>query len=184
MSLLSRDFDQTAQAQQESVAGMARRVAGLSLQICVLILLSTFPFKILHFADVRPAFLLMAVYYWAVYQPARLSPLAAFLAGLFLDLLFATPLGLNALTLLVLQRLATRQRKFLSGQTYPVVWLGFFLISFGAFAFQWAVFSLFDWSLVPPKPMLFSAALTGLFYPPVAFALGAFSKASARQSMS
>lgn len=185
MSFLSRDFDHTAQAQQESVAGMLRRLAGLGLQVAALVLLSIFPFKFLHFAEVRPAFLLMAVYHWAVFSPQRLSPLAAFVAGFFLDLLAGGPLGMNALTLLCVQRITARQRKFLSAQPFPVLWMGFFLVAAMAFALQWAVISLFDFSLMDVRPMLFSAALTGLFYPPVAWVLSAFARtAPGRQSMS
>jgi rod shape-determining protein MreD len=181
---LKRDFGEVGAAQQESVAGLLRRFGALGFQLLVLFVLSVFPFKFLHLAEVRPSFLLMAVYYWAVFRPQTLSPLAAFLTGLLLDLLSAGPLGLNALTLLGARQLTGRQRRFLVGQSFPVLWMCFFLVAALAFAAQWAVFSLFSMTLMAPRPMLISAALTGLFFPPVAWALSAFGKASQQRASS
>lgn len=179
---LKRDFGEVGAAQQESVAGLLRRLGSLGFQLLILFLLSVFPFKLLHLAEVRPAFLLMAVYYWAVFRPQTLSPLGAFLAGLLLDLLAAGPLGLNALTLLGARQLTGRQRRFLFGQSFPVLWMCFFLVSALAFLLQWGVFSLFSLQFMAPRPMLISAALTGLFFPPVSWALGVFGRAAQRSS--
>jgi rod shape-determining protein MreD len=177
MPFSNREYD-AGQTQPESVLGMLRRTALLALQVFFLILLSIFPFKMLHFAEVRPAFLLMAVYYWSVFRPQLMSPAGAFAAGMLLDLLCAGPLGLNALTLLGMQALTGRQRKFLSGQSFVVLWLCFFLMAALACFFQWTVFSLFDLRLSPLRPLLVSAALTGLFFPPMAWILGALDKSS------
>jgi rod shape-determining protein MreD len=181
MSFLSRDFDQTAQAEQESVVGMLRRLAGLSLQLAALIMLSSFPLGIPHFSAVRPSFLAIAVYNWAVFAPQKLSPLAAFMAGFALDLLSSGPVGLNALALLAVQRVALRQRKFLSGQPYLVVWLGFWLVSAAVFLLQWAGYSLYYWKLEPGEPMLLGALLTALCYPPVVWVLNALGRVRGRR---
>jgi rod shape-determining protein MreD len=180
MSLLSRDFDEIAPAQQESIIAMLWRLTLLSLQLALLILVSSFPIGIPHFASVRPALLPIAVYDWAIFAPLRLPPLAAFLAGFVMDLLSAGPLGLNALTMLLVQRLTLRQRKFLSGQPFVVIWLGFFLVSSTVFLIQWATFSMFEWELLDARPALFGALLTSLFHPPVVWFLNAFNRTISR----
>jgi rod shape-determining protein MreD len=175
MLFKKRDYD-PGHAESESIMGMLQRWVLMSVQVFFLIGMSVFPFKFLHFGDVRPAFLLMAVYHWSVFRPQALSPPAAFCAGIVLDLLCAGPPGLNALTLVGMQRLTGIQRKFLSGQSFLVLWLCFALMALGAFAFQWAISSLLEWHLVPPRPMLMSAGLTALFFPTVAWLLGLFHK--------
>jgi len=173
-------FDKNSYAQdrglEESFASAFRRTALVALQIAVLMLLSAFPFNFWHMASVRPAFLLMAVYHWAVFRPRTLPPVGAFLAGLLLDLLTAGPLGLNALTLVAVQWFTKTQRRFLVGQSFLVLWLCFFLMSFAAYGFQWAMFSLFSLTLSPVRPMLAGAVVTGLFFPPMAGLMNAFNK--------
>jgi rod shape-determining protein MreD len=173
-------FDKNSYAQdrglEESFASAFRRTAIVAVQIAALMLLSAFPFNFWHMASVRPAFLLMAVYHWAVFRPQTLSPLAAFVAGILLDLLTAGPLGLNGLTLVSVQWFTKTQRRFLIGQSFLVLWLCFFLIALGAYTFQWAMFSLFSLALSPVRPMLAGAVITGLFFPPMAGLMNAFNK--------
>jgi rod shape-determining protein MreD len=126
--------------------------------------------------DVRPALFLVAVYYWAVFRPEAFPPPAAFVSGLLLDLLYAGPLGLNALSLVVAQWFVKSQRRFLSGQSFLVLWMCFFLVAAGVFALQWAAVSLFDFHVLPVKSIVISAALTGLLFPLLAGVLGAFLK--------
>jgi rod shape-determining protein MreD len=161
---------------QESFTSLARQWGMVAAQIFVLTLLSGLPLPFSHFAAVRPAFLLMAVYHWAIFRPQMMPPWGAFLGGLLLDLVGAGPLGLNALTLVGAQAVTRSQRRFLIGQSFPVLWMCFFLVSAGAFACQWTVFSAFSAAFSPPRPMLVGALLTGLFYPLVAAALNTLVK--------
>jgi rod shape-determining protein MreD len=45
----------------------------------------------------RPEFVLMALIYWSMALPNRIGVSAAWITGLFVDVLLGTPLGINAL---------------------------------------------------------------------------------------
>ena len=45
----------------------------------------------------RPAFVLMVLIYWSMALPNRIGVSAAWITGLFVDVLLGTPLGINAL---------------------------------------------------------------------------------------
>ena len=151
---------------------------GLGLAVLlVLILLSAVPFRIAHLGEVRPAFMLMAVYYWTILRPA--PPLAVFAVGLVLDLLSAYPFGMNALVLVTAQALTGHNRKFLLGQSFLVIWAGFALVALGAGIVQWALFSLFELAFVSAKPMLISVTLSAFLFPLFVLPLAAVHKALA-----
>jgi len=143
--------------------------------VFVLLILSVFPFKIAHRGEIRPAFLLMAVYYWAILRPPM--PLAAFVLGIFLDLLSDYPTGMSALILVTVQWLTSNQRKFFLGQSFLVIWAGFALVALAAGIVQWVLFSLFDMTLVPARSMLISALLSSFLFPLVVWPLSRVYKA-------
>lgn len=151
---------------------------GLALLVLTaLFSLSVMPLDILHLGDVRPAFMLMAVYYWTVLRAPLWAPVAVFAFGLALDLLFAYPLGLQALVFVLAQWLTGSQRKFLLGQSFPVIWAGFALVALGAGALQWALFSLFNLTWFSARLMLVSAALSVCLFPLLAWPLSVVHKA-------
>ena len=151
---------------------------GLGLAVLlVLILLSAIPFRVAHLGEVRPAFMLMAVYYWTILRPV--PPLAVFALGLVLDLLSAYPFGMNALVLVTVQALTGGQRKFLLGQSFLVIWAGFALVALGAGAVQWVLFCLFNLALVSAKSLLISVILSAVLFPLAALPLAAVHKALA-----
>ncbi len=153
---------------------------GLGLAVLLaLVLLSAVPFRIAHLGEVRPAFMLMAVYYWTILRPS--PPLAVFILGLILDLLSYYPFGMNAMVLVAVQALTTHNRKFLLGQSFLVIWAGFALVALGAGALQWGLFSLFNVALVSAKPVLISIVLSAFLFPVSVLPLAAVHKALSDQ---
>lgn len=151
--------------------------AGIALLIyCVFLILSVFPLPFAFISVVRPAFLLMAVYYWAAFRPQLWSSPGVFAGGVLLDLLSGYPPGLNGVTFVIVRQLVVPQRKFLLGQPFPVVWAGFCLLALGAGFLHWSVFALTDSSLPPTKPVLLGVVLSALLYPLVALALHTVNK--------
>jgi rod shape-determining protein MreD len=154
---------------------------GLGLAaILGLILLSAIPLRIVHLGEVRPVFMLMAVYYWTILRPA--PPLGVFALGLVLDLLSGYPLGMNALVLVLAQSLTAHNRKFLLGQSFLVIWAGFALVALGAGVLQWILFSLLSLTLVAAKPVLISTVLSAVLFPVAVLPLAAVHKALSDQS--
>ena len=56
----------------------------------------------------RPSWVPLAIFFWALAAPQRIGPFAAWIIGLFLDVLHADPLGLNALVLALTTHFASR----------------------------------------------------------------------------
>ena len=170
---------------EEPIFSMLGRWLVTLFVIAVLIGLSAFPFRIGDFGEIRPSFMIMAVYYWAVMCPPMLSPVAAFLAGAVFDLIIACPLGLNALTLVVVQWVTRAQRKFLLGQPFLVMWAGLGIVSLGAALLQWGLVALFEWTRdLPLEPALMSALLTTAIFPLAVPLLSVFNKPLADRNTS
>lgn len=156
---------------KQSLFESTGRLGILLLIIFVLLILQCFPLRIGGFGEIRPAFLLMAVYYWAIYRPYMLGVVGAFVAGLALDLLTGVPLGLNALTLVAVRTLAASQQKFMLAQKFGVMWLCFALVAFGAGLLQWLVVTVLLLEATALQPVMFSALLTTLLFPALALPL-------------
>lgn len=165
---------------RESLLRTIGRWGLVLIAILALVLLSAVPLQIAHLGEVRPVFMLMAVYYWTILRPS--TPIAAFFLGLLLDLLSDYPLGMNALVLVLAQVLTTHNRKFLLGQSFLVIWAGFALVALGAGISQWLLFCLYDLSLISAKPMLASTALSAFLFPVVVLPLAAVHRALSERS--
>lgn len=139
--------------------------------IFVLLVLSAFPVPFLGLGEICPVFLLIAVYYWAIFKPQVLPPAGAFLAGFLLDLLSAYPAGMNAFLFVLVQWMVTGQRRFLLSQNFAVIWASFTLVAFIFSVVRWAVFSLFEFHLMPIKPVVIAALMTAVVYPLVVMPL-------------
>lgn len=136
--------------------------------IALFLLLNVVSFSMPHAGDFKPFFLLMVVYYWAIYRPTVMPVGYTFALGLILDFLADLPLGLSALVLVALQTIVRRSRLFLMGQPYVTVWLGFGILSIGYTAAFWLLMSIKNLSFVPASSlvqMLVACALSVLLFP-------------------
>lgn len=165
---------------QEGWKGILLSVAGriglTLLVIFVLLLVSTFPLPGPHMAEVRPAFVLMAVYYWTILWPGTFGYFLTFCLGISLDLIAGFPPGLNAGPLVLVQWITFRQRKFMLGQPFPVLWAGLALMAAGTGLVQWVMFSLFSGHTMALRPQAMSVLVTCGLFPLVAPALSAFGR--------
>src|SRR5688572_30014044 len=132
--------------------GWGARVLMAQMLTLLLFTLNLVSFSLPYAGEMRPFFLLMAIYYWAIYRPTLLPPVAAFTLGLLLDVLSDFPLGLNAILLLAVQLIVRRNRLFLMGQPYGMVWMGFGLTCITVAGAQWAFFALMSQGLPGIEP--------------------------------
>lgn len=121
--------------------------------------------------EIRPLFLLMAVYYWAVFRPTLIPPVMAFIWGVLFDVLAGFPIGMNALLLVFVQWIVRDQRLFLMGQSYGTLWLGFAVTVAGYSLAQWALFALMSFSLPDYKPAAAAGLLSVGLFPVVSLLL-------------
>lgn len=142
--------------------------------IIVFLLLNVVSFSLPHAGDFKPFFLLMAVYYWAIYRPTVMPVAYTFILGLVMDLLSELPVGASALILIALQVTVRRSRLFLMGQPYVMVWFGFFLTAVANAFCLWVIMSLSTLSFVSLTALfqtLVAALLSTLLFPLATIAL-------------
>lgn len=130
----------------------------------ILLLLTTVPTRLPGLAGITPMLPMMGVYYWAIYRPDLLPAWSAFVIGLLYDIIAGTPLGVNALVLVLVQGTAASQRKFFLGKSFLVAWWAFGLLAAGAIGMAWLLVSMLLGAAIDPMPVVFQYLLTlGIF---------------------
>ncbi|HET6469609.1 MAG TPA: rod shape-determining protein MreD [Geminicoccaceae bacterium] len=150
---------------------LARRLdLGLRRQIPLATALLAVQLDLLPVPDPSPQSLapfatLCVVYYWGVYRPDLMTPLATFVIGLTLDLLAGGPLGFNALILTLAVGLMAPRQKALVAASPLVIWLCFGLLALVVAVVRWLVASLWWGRLFALEPLLYETGLTVVLYP-------------------
>lgn len=145
-----------------------RQATPIALTV-LLAILSAVPIGIPGYTAVVPAYTAMAAFYWAVFRPDLQPPFALFLVGVLQDILAATPLGMTALSLMLVHGLAVSQRRAFLGKPFVLAWFGFVLIHALAAFLVWLLTSLLALRLVGPEPAVFQYLVTVTLFPVVAW---------------
>jgi rod shape-determining protein MreD len=135
-------------------------------------ILSIQPVHIPAYAALAPAFMLMAVYHWAIYRPDLLPASAVFLIGISHDLLAGGSLGVTAVVLLLARAVVVRYRRWFPDRAFPFVWAGFTLLTAAAMLVLWVLHSLLEAKGVEFGSSIFRAVLTISLFPFASFLLG------------
>lgn len=144
-----------------------RQLRGIvpAFTVFFLVVLGLIPWHIPGLSVVMPAFPLIAIYFWSIYQPGRLPYWAVFLFGVLQDLLLGMPLGQGALALLMVQGLVVSQRRFFLSKPFLVVWWGFSMVAPIGAVIAWAAASASRGAVIPPVPIVVQTIITMLLYP-------------------
>lgn len=118
------------------------RLSVPQILLLVFFILSFVTVSLPFFGQLRPHFLLMGLYYWAVYRPTIMPPVYCFVLGLLMDLITGLAPGIHAILFLLVRWIVVDQRRFLMGQPYIVTWIGFALICIGFYFGQWLFIGL------------------------------------------
>lgn len=114
----------------------------------------------------RAPLLLMAIYYWSVYRPTLTPPWLVFAIGLLSDIITGLPfLGLSAILFLLAHLAVVDQRRFLTGQSFTVVWMGFAALAVAYHLMQWGISSMLSWQWMPPRDFAASYILGIAVFP-------------------
>lgn len=114
---------------------------------------------------VKAPLFLMVIYYWAIYRPTLLPLWLVFCAGIAMDVLSNLPMGLSALVFVLVHWSVRDQRRFLMGQPFPVIWLGFIVTAGLAGFIQWVLFGLSKLGWTPLDALGLSIALGACIFP-------------------
>jgi rod shape-determining protein MreD len=131
-------------------------------------LLAVAPYGIADQAAMLPAVTFACVYFWSLLRPGAMPPPVVFVVGLLLDLLGYLPLGVGALTLLIVHGLVVHWRPILVRQGFVAAWLTFAGFAAGAAALGWVTTALLMFRLLPVGPVLFEVMLAAALYPALA----------------
>jgi len=115
--------------------------------------------------DGRLSFILIGIYFWTIYRPNLLPYPVIFVCGFLLDLLSGGIVGLNALCFMVIVMIVRNQRRFLLGQSWPVVWAGYCVAVSVVIFLQYLGYSMAASQFLPFIPLLFNLIITYLLYP-------------------
>ena len=140
-----------------------------SMLTLALVIIGVVPLRILEFSTVMPLLPLMAVYHCAVFRPRLLPAYAVFLIGILQDILTGAPVGVNAFVFLLVYGAVLSQKRFFTGRSFLILWLGFALIAACATALNWMAVSLLSVTVVEIRTAVFQYLLTLGFFPAVAW---------------
>ena len=116
--------------------------------------------------------LLIALYYWCVFRPTLLPAWLVFIGALAFDLLSGSLLiGSSAALMLAGRFVLLDQRRFLTGQGFIMIWIGFGAFTTAYHLLQWALYSTFKFQWFPPEGFLQSLIMGVVLFPIVYFIL-------------
>ncbi len=119
------------------------------------------PFSLLF----KAPYILMVIYYWSLFRPTLLPYWLVLIAGLFFDLIAGFPLGVHGLLFMVCRFFVTSQRRFLLGQNFMIIWLGYCVVTVAYMCLQWLVLSLSQLTLFPITKTLYGYGIGGILFP-------------------
>lgn len=131
----------------------------------LLLLLATAPLNLPGQAQLQPAVLICAVFFWSLFRPASLPPPLVFVLGLLADLIGLMPPGVMIFTLLAVQAVVLRGRRVLARQGFLLVWAALIVLAGAVALIGWGLASVLLWQVLPTGPALFQWALTVALYP-------------------
>lgn len=158
----------------------ARQLAPFFISV-VLVMLSALPVYLPGYGQVAVDVGLMTVFYWAIYRPDLFPAIAAFVLGLWEDILVGSPIGLHALILLLANWAIISQRTFFQGKSFGVIWWCFSMVAMASALASWVIVCALNTTLMSPVPVLFQSVLTIGVFPFMAWLLARAQHAIIRQ---
>jgi rod shape-determining protein MreD len=139
-------------------------ISAIMLQI-----LAVLPIGIPQWGALAPPLMLIAVFYWSLVRPDLMPPTAAFLLGLFQDLLSGAPIGSGALVMVATQWTMRGQQRFLVNRPFLLLWGSFLPVAAAAALLQWGIYVLLNLHVVPISASAVRLMLGFALFPVVAW---------------
>jgi rod shape-determining protein MreD len=128
------------------------------------IFLSYTPSHIYGISNFFPALDLMVVYYWSLYRPHVIPNWFVFSSGLIKDTLSGAPIGVNALSYIILRGLAIYKGGPLKS-TFIALWHGFAIFTAIILLFKWLIYSFVFAEFVEVNMIIMQFIISILLYP-------------------
>ncbi|MCH4024652.1 MAG: rod shape-determining protein MreD [Acetobacter sp.] len=143
---------------------LARRLVPGGIIVLIVLVLSA-PSGLPEVTSLLPSFVIASVFFWSVWRPAIMPAPGILALGLILDLVGFAPLGISALTLLLLHGVTLQFRYGLMRLSFMFLWIVFSFSALLTCLLQLLLTSLLGLALLPPQPAFFEAALAVGIYP-------------------
>ena len=135
----------------------------------VLIFLFSLSFRSIGFNYFHPMIGLICVYYWCLRSSSIFSYISAFCVGFWLDALSSSPLGLNALLLMILVFALSFLERYLRSAIFGLAWAAFAIAGLAFVLLKWFILVLYFGRLFSFEEILLCYLTTLMFYPLIAW---------------
>lgn len=127
--------------------------------IVIMILMTVIPDVMPIIARMGALWPLIGIAYWTLARPRNLRTPSVFLLGLLMDIVSFVPLGVHALVFVMMQIILKRQRRFLLGQGFWVLWTAYALFGLSVYIGLYVLLSP-----VQPSALSFTQGLIGVAF--------------------
>lgn len=139
--------------------------------IIAMILLTTLPMTFSASLPIGGLWPLIGITYWTLTRPRSVNPILVFLLGLFADIVFFVPFGIHAAVFVLAQYVVVRQRRFLIGQGFWVLWAAYALLATAVYTVLFYTTSIFLPGAIAYQRGLIGVGIAWAAVPLVAFLL-------------
>ena len=139
--------------------------------IVAMILLTTLPMSFSPNLPVGGLWPLIGITFWTLSRPRSMHPVTVFCLGLFADIVAFVPFGIHAAVFVLAQYIIVRQRRFLIGQGFWVLWAAYALLATVVYAVLFYLTSLFLPGAIAFERGLIGVGIAWATVPLVAFFL-------------
>jgi len=148
------------------------RVLLIYAVLALLFLLNLARIPLLGNGIISPAFLLIGIYYWTITKPHLLPVPIIFCVALAFDLISGSVTGLHAFAFMLIVMIVRSQRRYLLGQSWPVLWFGYGAAAFMLGLVQFAVYSFQAGALLSFWVLMANTLVSFVAYPVITPFLG------------
>lgn len=144
------------------------------LSVITLILMTVIPDIMPNVARMGALWPLIGIAYWTLARPRNMKPSAVFMLGLLMDIVSFVPLGVHGFIFVTMQIILKRQRRFLLGQGFWVLWTAYALLGLAVYTSLYVLISPVQPSAVNFTQGLIGVALSWACVPLVVWILSHF----------
>lgn len=139
--------------------------------VVFLILTITIPTSLPQVTTIGGIWPLLGIAYWTLARPRSMPVLTVFMLGLLTDIVTFVPFGIHALAFAVARATLVKQRRFLMGQGFWMLWAAYAVLAFAIYTVLFAMTSLFMPASVSYLPGLLGICLGWACVPPMIWVL-------------
>lgn len=130
-----------------------------------LLLISYIPLDFSLFNNIRPAVVLICVYFWMLHRPDLFNLFSVFILGMFDDIISSAPMGSSIFVVLLMYWLINNLQRYFNSKPFAITWYGFAILSLITMLSRWLVVSIYYSRFLPLDVLFFSYLATVAVYP-------------------